>query len=115
MTDGDWNLSGVVAEIIAFREARNWGRGSHGGTLPPLRALKNRLVQIHVAVTNLEVESAVRIRADPRFVVDRRSLATEVGQREQFTAITRSTLWKFRHFVHLRPCCTHVEGPMVHP
>ena len=46
------------------------------------RSVGNRLVQIDVAVPNLDVESAVRIAADPSLVVNGRALTSKVGQRQ---------------------------------
>jgi hypothetical protein len=43
-----------------------------------LLAIKNRLVDIYVAVSDLQIEPTGRIRADPRLVMDGRSLAPEV-------------------------------------
>jgi hypothetical protein len=46
-------------------------------------AAGDRLVDIEVAVTDLQVEAAVRVGADPGFEVNRRALASEVRQRDQ--------------------------------
>jgi len=41
-------------------------------------ALNDRLVDVNFAVSNLQVVLALRIRADPRFVVDRRTLCAKI-------------------------------------
>jgi len=43
-------------------------------------SVANRLVHVHVAVSDLYVEPAPGIRAHPRFVVDRRPAAAKVGK-----------------------------------
>jgi len=39
---------------------------------------KNRLVQIYITIPDLKVVTAIRIGTYPSFVVNRRSLATEI-------------------------------------
>ena len=56
-------------------------RLSHPGSVH--RAAGNRLVEVNVAVSDLDVESAGRVAAHPRLVVDGRSLASKVTQRQQ--------------------------------
>ena len=50
------------------------------------------LVQVHVPITNLNVKAAIRVGADPRFVMDGRSLASKVGQWYQVSLIALLTL-----------------------
>ena len=62
--------------------AAKGGRVSRGILPGPgnvISARGDRLVQVDVAVANLNVESTVRVGANPGFVVYRRSLTTVVG------------------------------------
>ena len=61
-------------------------RGMHGPAC-------NWFVKVDIAVTNLDIESAVGIAAHPCLVVNRRALASEVGKGQQFAI---STLAAFR-------------------
>ena len=50
-------------------------------------AVRNRLVDVQVAVANLEIKTTIRVRTDPRLVVNRRPLAPEIGQRHQVACL----------------------------
>src|SRR3990172_8190952 len=52
------------------------------------------LVHVEVAVADLEVVAALRVRAGPGLVVDGRALAAEVRQGDQVTGLASLTLWK---------------------
>jgi hypothetical protein len=52
------------------------------------RAADNRLVDVDVTVSYLEVEATIGISADPRLIVNRRALAAKVRQRHQIACIT---------------------------
>ena len=43
----------------------------------------NRLIAIDVAISNLDVEITIRVAAHPGFVVNGRSLASEIGEGQQ--------------------------------
>jgi hypothetical protein len=51
------------------------------------RAANNRLVDVDVTVSYLEVEATIGISADPRLIVNWRALAAEVRQRHQVACI----------------------------
>ena len=63
--------SAMAQKIIANRPLRS------------KRALVDRLVEVDLAVADLQVEAAPRVGAHPRLVVDRRALSAEVGERDQ--------------------------------
>ncbi len=87
----------------AFQEldAKNWrkvtasrmplavwrGCGNRSESLPDSwcvhRAVGDGLVQVDIAVADLDVESAVRAAAYPGFVMNRCALTSKVRQREQ--------------------------------
>ena len=46
-------------------------------------AANNRLVQVNLTITYFEIKIAFRIDADPRLVVNRGTLGTKIGQRNQ--------------------------------
>ena len=51
----------------------------------------NRLVQVDIAIANLEVEPTTRIDADPCFVMNGRALTAIIGQGNQRPDITFQT------------------------
>ena len=53
-------------------------------------SVRDRLVQIHIPVANLDVESAIGIAAHPSLVMYGSALASKVGQWQQL-AISRAT------------------------
>jgi hypothetical protein len=55
---------------------------------------RNRLVDVEVAVADLEVEAAVGIGTHPGFVVDGRALATEIRQRHEVPGLAFLALGK---------------------
>jgi hypothetical protein len=54
--------------------------------------VQNRLAYEHVAVPDLQVEAAIRVRAHPRLVVDRCTMRSKVGQGQQVTGVTGPTI-----------------------
>ncbi len=52
----------------------------------------DRFVEVNLTVSDLNVEFAVGICANPRFVVNSGSLRPKVGQRDQTSLITAHTL-----------------------
>jgi hypothetical protein len=56
------------------------------------RTAAYRFVYVNISVSDLNVVSAIQISADPRFVVDRRTLRAEVGQRYKITGFAFLTL-----------------------
>ena len=54
-------------------------------------AAGDRLVEVHVSVANLYVETAIGVAAHPSLIVDRRALAAEIRQREQVSIIACAT------------------------
>ncbi len=69
-------------------------------------AAGNRLVKVDIAIADLYIESAVGVAAHPCLVVNWRSLAPKVGQREQATAGASSALrptvvYRILHSSHL--------------
>lgn len=52
------------------------------------------LIQIYVPIPDFEIEAAIRTGAYPRFVVNRRPLTAEIGQRHQDTCVTLQTFGK---------------------
>jgi hypothetical protein len=59
-----------------------------------LAAIIYWFVHINIAVADLQIETAVRIGADPGFVLNARTLAAEVRQRYQVTRPALLTLGK---------------------
>ena len=60
-------------------------------------------VQIDVAVTDLDIVRAFGVRADPSLVVNRRPLATKIGQRNQVAHGAFLTFWELHRDAHLQP------------
>ncbi len=50
-----------------------------------IRPVSYGLVQVEIAIPDLEIEATFRIRADPCLELNRRALATEVGERDKIT------------------------------
>ena len=55
----------------------------NGRTLPDPGTTNNRLVQVNLTVTYFEIKFAFRIDADPRLIVNRGTLGTKIGQRNE--------------------------------
>src|SRR6185295_18435074 len=58
------------------------------------RAAGDRLVDIEVAVADLDVEAALGIGAGPRLEMNCRALAAEIGQRDEITLLALLAFWK---------------------
>jgi hypothetical protein len=71
------------------------------------------LVQVDVAVANLEIEATVGIDTHPRFVMNRRALATVVRERNQLSNFTLKT-FRTHPFFHLSPSRIELE-PSISP
>jgi hypothetical protein len=56
------------------------------------RAAHNGLVDIDITVPDFEVKTAIRIGANPGFVLDSCPLAAKIRERHQFSRITFVTL-----------------------
>ena len=67
------------------------------------RSAHNRFVDIYITVPDFQVETALRIGADPGFVLNVGTLAAEVGQGHQVSGFAALTFGKIRlfHGVHL--------------
>jgi hypothetical protein len=63
----------------------------------------NRFIHVDVTISNLDVEAAGRIGADPRLVMDRGAPSAKIGQRHQ---ISRLALLAFRQS-HFHPTSPH--------
>ncbi len=55
-------------------------------------SIVNRFVYINVAVSDLEVKSAIGVGANPGFILDRRALAAEIRKRNEVTRLALLTL-----------------------
>ena len=67
-------------------------------------SVANRLIHIHVAVPDLYVETARRIRAYPRFEVDRSPAAAKVGKWYEVTDLALLALRQYSiHPISLQP------------
>ena len=62
------------------------------------RAAHNRLIDIDVTVPDFKVKAAIRIGANPGFVLDRCPLTAKIGQRHQISRIALLTLGKTNLF-----------------
>ena len=69
-------------------------RGVHG-------AAGDRLVDVEIAVADLDVKAARRVRAGPRFEVDGSALAAEVRKRYQVPQVTFLALREIIHHDHI--------------
>ena len=60
---------------------------------------RDRLVEVNVAVTDFDIESTIRIYANPCFVMDSGSLATIVRERDEtpYFAVQTFGHSRFRH------------------
>ena len=58
------------------------------GTKRVTGSTKDRLVKVYISVSDLQVESTLKIGAYPGFIMYRCSLTTEIGQRNQITGLT---------------------------
>lgn len=52
------------------------------------RPTKDRLIQIHIAISDFNVVATIRIGANPSLVVNGCSLTTKIRQRHQITDFT---------------------------
>lgn len=57
-------------------------------------AIRNRLIHVKVTVADLEVEATLGVRTNPGLVMDRGTLAAEIGQRDQVAGLAPLTSWK---------------------
>jgi len=58
----------------------------------------NGFVDINVTVPDFQVVAAIRVGTNPRFVVNIRPLAAEIGQGYQISGLASLTLWKVSLF-----------------
>ena len=67
------------------------------------RPAHNGFVNINITIPDFQVEAAIRIGANPGFVVNRRPLATKIRQGHQVSRLALLTLGetKLFHEVHL--------------
>ncbi len=68
-----------------------------------MRPVDNWLIDVDIAIANLEVVSALRRGTDPRFVVNRRTLPSEIGEWDQcpfVAALTRRENNDLLNFCH---------------
>jgi hypothetical protein len=57
-----------------------------------MSAVVDRFVNIDIAIANFQIETAVRISADPGFVLNSSTLTTEIGKRYQIASFAFLTL-----------------------
>lgn len=72
-------------------------------------AIRDGLIDVEVAVSDLEIEAAIWVRADPGFVVDGSALTAEVRQRNQIASLALLALGqtgKFHDLYHPNPAAT---------
>src|SRR5688572_3872482 len=62
-----------------------------------VRPVVDRLFEVQLAVPNLDVEAAFRVRANPRLELNGSPLAPEIGKRDQVPIMTFAALWKLEH------------------
>ena len=80
------------------------------------RPARDWLVDIEVAVPNLDIKAAVRVGAGPGLEVDCRALAAEVGKRNQIAAGALLTLWeRTEHHTTPRPTDCREYSKGCHP
>ena len=65
------------------------------------RSWSDRFVQVYVAIADLDVESARRVRTDPSFPVNRGALAAEVRKGDQIAYGAGLALGEFHQLTHL--------------
>src|SRR5579875_897459 len=58
------------------------------------RAAGDRLIDVEIAVADLDIEAALRIRAGPRLEMDSRALASKVRERHEIAGFALLTLGK---------------------
>jgi len=63
----------------------------------------NGFIYIHITIPDFQVKPAIRVGANPCFVVDSCPLTAKIGQGHQVSRLTFLTLWKTEifHEVHL--------------
>jgi len=63
----------------------------------------NGFINIDIAIPDFQVEAAIRIGADPCFIMNSCPLTTEVRQGHQVSILTLLALWEIKlfHEVHL--------------
>lgn len=94
-------------------ETRRWTRGKLADPWSIHVAWADGFILINVPVADFYVKTATGVHADPCFVVDRRSLAAIIRQRNQLTNIALQTFRKFPTF-HETPSHSSV-GPSISP
>ena len=62
------------------------------------RAAHDGLISINITVPDFQVETAIRVGANPGFELYRGTLATEIGQRHEVTCITFLTFGEIELF-----------------
>jgi len=67
------------------------------------RPAHNGFIKIDIAIPDFQVESTIRIGANPGFVVNSRSLATKIRQRHQVSTLALLAFGQIElfHKVHL--------------
>ena len=58
------------------------------------RAAGNRLIDVEIAVADLDIEATIGVCARPGFEVDRGALAAKIGKRNEVAALTLLALWE---------------------
>jgi len=63
----------------------------------------NGFINIDITIPDFQVETAIRIGADPCFIMDSCPLTAKIRQGHQVSRLTLLTLWKIKlfHEVHL--------------
>jgi hypothetical protein len=64
------------------------------------RAAHDRFVNIDVTIPDFKVKAAIRIGADPGFVLDRCPLTAKIRQRHQISRMALLTLGEISLFFH---------------
>ncbi len=74
------------------------------------RSAHNGFVYVNIAVPDFQVEAAIRIGADPCFIVNSCPLTTEIRQGHQVSSVALQAFGKVRlfHGVHLPPNLNHL-------
>ena len=67
-----------------------------------MSAIVNGFVNVDVTVANFEIEAALRISANPGFVLYRGALTAEIGKGYQITSFAFLTLGEIVQRSHLR-------------
>ena len=77
-------------------------------------AAHNRFVDIDIAVPDFQVETTIRVGANPGFVMNSCPLTAKIRQGHQVSGLALLAFWKIElfHEVHLP---TEIESPAVYP